>query len=125
MRRICFSFIYQITSSRVKVNFCKHKQYINKVNMASNASLTSLKNILRLCGSSVDNFVKSARNIFGFYLCVFISKDFTHYDQHAGFLWIRLLLIARRIITMHKASVVSSSSLKSILLWRESDFYKE
>ena len=123
MRRICFSFIYQITSSRVKVNFCKHKQYINKVNMASNASLTSLKNILRLCGSSVDNFVKSARNVSNFVR--FHIQGLIHYDQHAGFLWFRLLLIARRIITMHKASVVSSSSLKTILLWRESDFYKE
>jgi hypothetical protein len=119
MCRICFSFIvsYQVTS-KVKVSFCKHKPDINYVSMTSNTSLSILKNILKLCESSVDNSVESAWNplYFGRHL---IQGGIQH-DLRAVFLLIRLLLIARRIIIMHKASTMSSPSLRPFCYaWRK------
>jgi len=91
--------------------------------MASNASLFILKNIHKLWGSqrTVDNSVKNAWNSpnFGH----FHIRGGTQQDLYAGFLLIRLLLIAPRILIMHKASAIPSSSVRTIWLWRERDLY--
>ena len=100
MCHICFSFIhvYQVTP-KVKEYFCKLKPDINIfVYMASNASLSILKNIHKLWGSqrTVDNSVINAWNSPNFWH--FHIRGGTQQDLYAGFLLIRLLLIAPRIL---------------------------
>jgi hypothetical protein len=65
-------------------------------------------------------YIKSAWNL-PILRVVLFKED--PYDLRTGFLLISPLFIAGRIIIIQKASVMPSSSLRTILLWREIDVF--